>query len=249
MRFRPNWRTCCTTTSAGLRRSITPADSASSAAVPRSGSSAKTSTTPVRTRSTTRSARRCSPSGWARQRVIAETGAGQHGVATATACARFGLPCVIYMGEEDIRRQAPNVFSMRLLGAEVRPVSSGSRTLRDAINEAMRDWMASVEQHALHPRFGRRTASVSADRARFPVGDRTRDDPAVPRPTRATARSGRGLRGRRQQRRRDVLSVRRGNRRAAGGRRGGRPRCRSGRTCRAAELRQSRRVCTAVSAT
>ncbi|MHB8969277.1 MAG: tryptophan synthase subunit beta [Pirellulaceae bacterium] len=78
-------------------------------------------------------------------RVIAETGAGQHGVATATACARFGLPCVIYMGEEDIRRQAPNVFSMRLLGAEVRPVTSGSRTLRDAINEAMRDWMASVD--------------------------------------------------------------------------------------------------------
>ncbi len=81
-----------------------------------------------------------------KRRVIAETGAGQHGVATATACARFGLPCVVYMGEEDIRRQAPNVFSMRLLGAEVRPVSSGSRTLRDAINEAMRDWMSSVEQ-------------------------------------------------------------------------------------------------------
>ncbi len=80
-----------------------------------------------------------------KRRVIAETGAGQHGVATATACARFGLPCVVYMGEEDIRRQAPNVFSMRLLGAEVRPVSSGSRTLRDAINEAMRDWMSSVE--------------------------------------------------------------------------------------------------------
>jgi tryptophan synthase beta chain len=77
-------------------------------------------------------------------RVIAETGAGQHGVATATACAHFGLPCVVYMGEEDIRRQAPNVFSMKLLGAEVRPVTSGSRTLRDAINEAMRDWMASV---------------------------------------------------------------------------------------------------------
>jgi tryptophan synthase beta chain len=80
-----------------------------------------------------------------KHRVIAETGAGQHGVATATACARFGLDCVVYMGEEDIRRQAPNVFSMKLLGAEVRPVSSGSRTLRDAINEAMRDWMASVE--------------------------------------------------------------------------------------------------------
>ncbi len=78
-------------------------------------------------------------------RVIAETGAGQHGVATATACARFGLQCVVYMGEEDIRRQRPNVFSMKLLGAEVRPVTSGSRTLRDAINEAMRDWMASVE--------------------------------------------------------------------------------------------------------
>ena len=80
-----------------------------------------------------------------KKRVIAETGAGQHGVATATACARFGLPCVVYMGEEDVRRQAPNVYSMKLLGAEVLPVSSGSRTLRDAINEAMRDWMSSVE--------------------------------------------------------------------------------------------------------
>jgi tryptophan synthase beta chain len=80
-----------------------------------------------------------------KRRVIAETGAGQHGVATATACARFGLECVVYMGAEDIRRQQPNVFSMKLLGAEVRPVTSGSKTLRDAINEAMRDWMASVE--------------------------------------------------------------------------------------------------------
>ncbi len=78
-------------------------------------------------------------------RVIAETGAGQHGVATATACAHFGLQCVVYMGEEDVRRQAPNVFSMKLLGAEVHSVTSGSRTLRDAINEAMRDWMSSVE--------------------------------------------------------------------------------------------------------
>jgi tryptophan synthase beta chain len=80
-----------------------------------------------------------------KKRVIAETGAGQHGVATATACAHFGLDCVIYMGEEDIRRQKLNVFNMRTMGAEVRPVTSGSRTLRDAINEAMRDWMASVE--------------------------------------------------------------------------------------------------------
>src|SRR5690606_35187211 len=79
-----------------------------------------------------------------KKRVIAETGAGQHGAATATACAHFGLPCVVYMGEEDIRRQAPNVNSMRMLVAEVRPVTTGSRTLRDAINDAMRDWMASV---------------------------------------------------------------------------------------------------------
>ncbi len=80
-----------------------------------------------------------------KQRVIAETGAGQHGVASATACAHFGLPCVVYMGAEDVRRQKPNVFSMKLMGAEVRPVTSGSKTLRDAVNEAMRDWMASVE--------------------------------------------------------------------------------------------------------
>jgi tryptophan synthase beta chain len=80
-----------------------------------------------------------------KQRVIAETGAGQHGVATAVACARFGFDCVVYMGEEDIRRQKLNVFNMKMMGAEVRPVTSGSRTLRDAINEAMRDWMGSVE--------------------------------------------------------------------------------------------------------
>lgn len=76
-----------------------------------------------------------------KRRMIAETGAGQHGVATATVAALFGFECVIYMGEEDIRRQAPNVFRMRLLGAEVRPVTSGTRTLKDAINEAIRDWM------------------------------------------------------------------------------------------------------------
>jgi tryptophan synthase beta chain len=77
-------------------------------------------------------------------RIIAETGAGQHGVATATVAARFGLPCVIYMGEVDIERQKPNVFRMNLLGADVRPVSSGSRTLKDAMNEALRDWVANV---------------------------------------------------------------------------------------------------------
>ena len=79
-----------------------------------------------------------------KQRIIAETGAGQHGVATATACARFGLHCVVYMGAEDVRRQALNVFRMRLLDAEVRAVESGSRTLKDAINEAIRDWVTNV---------------------------------------------------------------------------------------------------------
>jgi tryptophan synthase beta chain len=80
-----------------------------------------------------------------KRRVIAETGAGQHGVATATAAALFGLECTVYMGQVDIERQALNVFRMRLLGAEVRPVQSGSRTLKDAINEALRDWVATVE--------------------------------------------------------------------------------------------------------
>jgi len=80
-----------------------------------------------------------------KQRIIAETGAGQHGVATATVCALFGLDCVVYMGTEDMRRQELNVFRMRLLGAEVRPVDSGSRTLKDAINEALRDWVTNVD--------------------------------------------------------------------------------------------------------
>jgi len=79
-----------------------------------------------------------------KHRVIAETGAGQHGVATATVCALFGMECIVYMGEEDMRRQELNVYRMRLLGAEVRGVSSGSRTLKDAINEAMRDWVTNV---------------------------------------------------------------------------------------------------------
>src|SRR5436190_225799 len=80
-----------------------------------------------------------------KRRIIAETGAGQHGVATATVCALFGLECVVYMGTEDMRRQELNVFRMRLLGADVRPVDSGSCTLKDAINEALRDWVTNVE--------------------------------------------------------------------------------------------------------
>src|SRR5690606_15414631 len=80
-----------------------------------------------------------------KKRVIAETGAGQHGVATATAAAVFGLDCVVYMGAEDVRRQKLNVFRMELLGTRVVPVESGQKTLKDAINEALRDWMSSVE--------------------------------------------------------------------------------------------------------
>ena len=78
-------------------------------------------------------------------RVIAETGAGQHGVATATICARFGMECVVYMGSEDVKRQAQNVYRMKLLGATVVPVESGSKTLKDALNEAMRDWVTNVD--------------------------------------------------------------------------------------------------------
>lgn len=80
-----------------------------------------------------------------KKRIIAETGAGQHGVATATVCALFGLQCIVYMGEVDMDRQAPNVYRMKLLGAEVRPVSSGSRTLKDATSEAIRDWVTNVD--------------------------------------------------------------------------------------------------------
>ncbi|WP_303229055.1 tryptophan synthase subunit beta [Comamonas kerstersii] len=78
-------------------------------------------------------------------RIIAETGAGQHGVATATICARYGLECIVYMGAEDVKRQSPNVYRMKLLGAAVIPVESGSKTLKDALNEAMRDWVANVD--------------------------------------------------------------------------------------------------------
>ncbi len=81
-----------------------------------------------------------------KKRIIAETGAGQHGVATATICARYGLECIVYMGSEDVKRQSPNVYRMKLLGATVVPVESGSRTLKDALNEAMRDWVANVDE-------------------------------------------------------------------------------------------------------
>ena len=80
-----------------------------------------------------------------KKRIIAETGAGQHGVATATVCAMLNLECIVYMGEEDIKRQSPNVYRMEMLGAKVESVKSGSRTLKDAVNEAIRDWFTNVE--------------------------------------------------------------------------------------------------------
>ena len=80
-----------------------------------------------------------------KKRIIAETGAGQHGVATATVCALFGLECIVYMGKKDIERQKPNVFKMKLLGARIVPVESGSASLKDAMNEALRDWVSNVE--------------------------------------------------------------------------------------------------------
>ena len=121
-------------------------------------------------------------------RVIAETGAGQHGVATATACALFGIECTVYMGEEDIRRQKLNVFNMKTLGATVVPVATGSRTLRDATNEAMRDWMGS--SRTTHYTIGSVVGPhpfpmIVRD---FPVGDRPRDEGPVPRTDRALAR-------------------------------------------------------------
>src|SRR2546423_3864619 len=114
-----------------------------------------------------------------KRRIIAETGAGQHGVATATVCARFGLQCIVYMGEEDMRRQALNVYRMRLMGAEVVPVTSGTRTLKDATSEAIRDWVANVEDSyyiigsvvgpAPYPRMVREFQSVIGDEARSQI--------------------------------------------------------------------------------
>jgi tryptophan synthase beta chain len=124
-----------------------------------------------------------------KRRIIAETGAGMHGVATATACALFGLPCVVYMGEEDTVRQAPNVARMQLLGAEVVSVTSGSRTLKDAMNEAMRDWAASVrDTHYVigsvagphpFPVLVRELQRVIGDEARAQLRDADGADPDV----------------------------------------------------------------------
>ena len=118
-----------------------------------------------------------------KRRIIAETGAGQHGVATATICARFGLECVVYMGEEDMRRQELNVFRMKLLGAEVVPVTAGTRTLKDATTEAIRDWVATVDTShyvigsvvgpAPYPRMVRDFQAVIGREARTQIVERT----------------------------------------------------------------------------
>jgi tryptophan synthase beta chain len=123
-----------------------------------------------------------------KSRIIAETGAGQHGVATATACALLGFPCVVYMGEEDTHRQAPNVARMHLLGAEVRPVTAGSATLKEAVNEALRDWAASVQTtHYVigsvvgphpFPTLVRDLQRVIGDEARAQYAGRLGGDPA-----------------------------------------------------------------------
>jgi tryptophan synthase beta chain len=123
----------------------------------------------------------------AKERIIAETGAGQHGVATATACALLGLPCVVYMGEEDTHRQAPNVARMQLLGAEVVPVTAGMKTLKEAVNEALRDWAASVSTtHYVigsvvgphpFPMLVRDLQRVIGDEARSQYRERTGADP------------------------------------------------------------------------
>jgi tryptophan synthase beta chain len=124
-----------------------------------------------------------------KQRIIAETGAGQHGVATATACALLGLPCVVYMGEEDTRRQAPNVARMRLLGAEVVPVTAGTKTLKEAVNAALRDWAATVaDTHYVigsvvgphpFPQLVRDLQRVIGDEARTQYAERLGGDPEV----------------------------------------------------------------------
>ncbi len=130
-------------------------------------------------------------------RIIAETGAGQHGVATATACARFGLKCIVYMGAVDVERQKPNVFRMKMLGAEVVPVQSGARTLKDAMNEALRDWVTNVADTFYCIGTAAGPHPYPGDGARLPVRDRQRDEGADARGRRPAARQPRRLHRRR----------------------------------------------------
>jgi tryptophan synthase beta chain len=142
-----------------------------------------------------------------KRRIIAETGAGQHGVATATVCALLGLDCVVYMGAEDVRRQQPNVLRMRLLGADVRVVESGSRTLKDAINEALRDWVAHAREtyYLLGSALGPHPYPLMVREFQSVIGQETR--PAVSGAREAVARRARGVHRRRVECDRDVSSV------------------------------------------
>ena len=161
-----------------------------------------------------------------KRRIVAETGAGQHGVAAATVCARFGLECHVYMGEEDIRRQHPNVVRMRMLGAELIPVTAGSATLKDAMNEAIRDWITNVE--TTHYLIGSAAgpAPLPDARARPPVGDRPRGARADPGARGPAARRRLRLRRRWIQRHRALPPLPRRRRGRALGRRGRRRRAR-----------------------
>ena len=152
-----------------------------------------------------------------KSRITAETGAGQHGVATATMAALFQRECEVFMGSVDVERQSLNVFRMKLLGAKVTAVDAGSSSLKDALNEALRDWIATVAQHLLPHRHRRRTASVPDDRARLSIGDRTRGAPPDSQARRPPAgRAGR-LCQRRLQCDRALLSVHRRQGRAHDG--------------------------------
>ena len=186
-------------------------------------SSGRTWPTPARTSSTTWSARRCWPGGWASSRLIAETGAGQHGVATATAAALFGMECVVYMGEVDTQRQELNVFRMELLGAEVR---AGDQREPDAEGRGQRGAAGLGGlggRHPLLPGIGDGPPSLPVDGPGVPAGHRRRGPGAVPGAARRRRpRRGGGLRRRRLQRRRDLRRVRRRHRVGAGGGGGGR---------------------------
>jgi tryptophan synthase beta chain len=146
-----------------------------------------------------------------KHRIVAETGAGQHGVAAATVCALLGLECVVYMGTIDMARQRLNVFRMELLGAEVRPVDSGSRTLKDAINDAIRDWVTNVR--TTHYLLGSALGPHPYPRI---VRDFQRGQSADPGHRRPPARCAGGLRRRWLQRHRPVLPFHRGHRRGPG---------------------------------
>src|SRR5690625_2358514 len=194
-------------------------------------------------------------------RIIAETGAGQHGVATATVAARLGMRCQVYMGEEDVRRQALNVYRMKLLGAEVIPVTTGSRTLKDAMNEAMRDWVTHIDdtfyiidvegvvdvghpdrRHLLHHRHRRRPPPLPAAGARTPGRHWPRGASPEPGPAGQAARCPGGLRGRGLQCHRPVSPLSQRRRRRHVRRRGGRAGVGQWPACSASQRRPSRRA-------